>query len=313
MKLEQATKDQSKEIKKLKEDKLILSKQLMDLESEAIAYKDKPLDMLLNENNTFESFSFSLTNNTIVNKQVIKDNLKNKNEEILILKNELVKREKAMLELMKKQKDNDSYVNIHKSFKKINGTYLYRNKSDNDFIKTIIIKNKKRYFESGPQQQRKIGKDILNSNNNSNKVIAKTGGRGSKQDAVDILNMNKKRFEELNISIENEVDDEGHSALEKNISNEIKNILEEKRNFILQTMTYENFSFDIICNQKIINNTGINTSMTNENSNYIQQQQMKINQDIDEMITKIKKRKGIVDSQRRKLENMLNRFEISIN
>jgi hypothetical protein len=41
-------------------------------------------------------------------------------------------------------------------------------------------------------------------------------------------------------------DETGHNALEKNIYSEIKNILEEKRNFVIKTMTRENFSFDII-------------------------------------------------------------------
>ena len=41
-------------------------------------------------------------------------------------------------------------------------------------------------------------------------------------------------------------ENESHINLENNIYKEIENILEEKRNFVIKTLTIENFSFDIM-------------------------------------------------------------------
>ena len=85
---------------KLKEEKMVLSKQIMDLESEAMLYKkiESSEDLLSMNATTINNkqnkkrnlnictFGFSYVNN--LNRMKIKDSLKNKNEEILILKNE---------------------------------------------------------------------------------------------------------------------------------------------------------------------------------------------------------------------------------
>ena len=79
----------SKDLKKLKEEKLALSKQIMELESEAMLYSNfKNGDSLIFPSFNPSKFSFSIIENS--SKQKIKDSLKNKNEEILILKNELM-------------------------------------------------------------------------------------------------------------------------------------------------------------------------------------------------------------------------------
>ena len=126
-------------------------------------------------------------------------------------------------------------------------------------------------------------------------------------------------------------DESGHNALEKNIYSEIKNILEEKRNFIIKTMTSENFSFDIINssakkdindnnnnnnnNKNVIikkklysnsnkgSNVNIRGSITNNNSsNEIS------NVDIDKMINLIKNRKKEVEIKKKYFEELRDKF-----
>ena len=82
---------------------------------------------------------------------------------------------------------------------------------------------------------------------------------------------------------------ESHLNLEKNIYKEIQNILEEKRNFILNTLTYENFSFDILKNK--------NTTSSNINMNNLE--------DIDKLIEIIKNRKQKVQKTKKSLEEKL--------
>ena len=96
-------KDNSKEIQKLREEKLMLSSKLMELESESVLYK-KSSDLILDPsvNFTVESFSITLTDKK--GKQKIKESLKNKNEEILILKSELMKKEQLIANLQKAKK-----------------------------------------------------------------------------------------------------------------------------------------------------------------------------------------------------------------
>ena len=84
---------------------------------------------------------------------------------------------------------------------------------------------------------------------------------------------------------------ESHISLEKNIYKEIQNILEEKRNFILNTLTYENFSFDILKTPNNKNSTGIN------NINGLE--------DIDKLIDIIKNRKEKVQKTKKFLEQKL--------
>jgi len=193
---------------KLQEEKLELSRKLIDMESEAVLYKDKDelndemlynprrnskistmstKDLLQRLNSNFsednnkkvspqDNFKKENTNFFILGKKQssLKDNLKNKNEEILLLKNELVKKEQIITELK-----------------------LKKNLKKND-IKKFDNKN---YY-------------------------------------------NKSESKELNDSIFG--DNDGNINLKNNINWEIQNILNEKRDFILKTLTRENFSFDFI-------------------------------------------------------------------
>ena len=147
---------------------------------------------------------------------MLKDGLKNKNEEILLLKNELIKKEQTILEL-KNNLENKNVFDSKYSLNTIGGTNI-----------------------------------IKLNNDDSNKKT-----RNTPEDYLNLLSRRfsfKKSFEgkEVNDSILEE--NEAHLLLEKNIYSEIQNILEEKRNFILKTLTCENFSFDILNDNKYKNN-----------------------------------------------------------
>ena len=228
---------------KLQEEKMELSRKIIEMESEAVLYNDEENkdEMLYNPrrasrlstisqkdliqklqpnssnfnlsnkklNNDFNKITnsnFSIISNRNKNLNILKDGLKNKNEEILLLKNELIKKEKTILEL---KKNMENYNNIFDSKYSLNNS---KNNSNN-------------------------------KSNNDNLINKKT--------PEDYLGILSRRFsfkkidsKEINDSIYEE--NEAHLLLEKNIYSEIQNILEEKRNFILKTLTCENFSFDIL-------------------------------------------------------------------
>ena len=312
----------SKDIKKLKEEKLSLSKQIMELESEAMLYKNfNGGDNLIFPSFTTTKFNFSIIENS--SKQKIKDSLKNKNEEILILKNELMKKDQIISNLQKKEKEsvysqNDSNYKNHI----VLNQYLFRTKSESDFFHMSQNKYNKKYFGtvvSTSHSTQRGGRlsQLLNSSNkknNDNIITVNTNGF-LKRKSGDI-------YSELNVTMTNEGDDDGHNALEKNIYSELKNILDEKRNFILQTMTYENFSFDIISTKKTSNtmisnmnnslNSAVSTSTNGKNHKYSNSSTTNINpsiaftltKDIDALLQIIRQRKKIVLNDKKSLEEI---------
>ena len=135
--------------------------------------------------------------------------------------------------------------------------------------------------------------NILNSNNtnthnNNYNDINKYTSAFSWAASPSTNNNNKKR----NINFNNDImyeETESHFSLEKNIYKENQNILEEKRNFILNTLTCENFSFDILKPQKNKN--------TASNINSLE--------DINKLIEIIKNRKQKVQKTKKSLEEKL--------
>ena len=364
----------AKELKKLKEENIQLQKKLMDLEGEQLNLNNDNLltnsfannsylnnNLITTENNTVNTslihnikqtstfnknekklakanFNFSLIANKGYNK--IKESLKNKNEEITILKNELLKKEKLIENLKYKNKlqpknlksninkpnnsisinknSNNNNSNHHIQSEKIILTYfdinsikpnsLYKNKSDNDFLRSTLIKYNNKYLKTEILRSYTKRKSIdmdYNANNNTINVSLMTS------------------FME---------DESGHNALEKNIYSEIKNILEEKRNFIIKTMTSENFSFDIINSsaKKDINDNNNNNNNNNKNvyikkklySNSNKGSNVNIrgsitnnnssneisNVDIDKMINLIKNRKKEVEIKKKYFEELRDKF-----
>lgn len=239
-------------IQKLKEEKLLLSKKITELENEKNLHKCN--NIIIEKNmrrakspcikktieKSFEinSFNFSLINNK--NNCIIKESLKRKNEEILILKNELMKKEQIIQKLKINHYNlNDSEIDENSKQNFINkNNKLFRTKSDNHFY----ISNNN-YNTILTDESKNITKNNFQHNKNISKFYQKKG------------------LDELNITLTNE--DEEDNILEKNIQIELKNILEEKRNFILKTLTSENFSFDILSSTNLHN---INTSNNNSNN-----------------------------------------------
>ena len=355
----------TKELKKLKEENIQLQKKLIDLEGEQLNLNNDNLltnsfannsylnnNLITTENNTVNNslihnikqtstfnksqkkiskstFNFSIIANRGYNK--IKESLKNKNEEITILKNELLKKEKLIENLKYKNKfqpknlksninksnnisnnKNNNNNNNHIQTEKIILTYfdinsikpnsLYKNKSDNDFLRSTLIKYNNKYLKTEILRSYTKRKSIdmdYNANNNTINVSLMTS------------------FME---------DETGHNALEKNIYSEIKNILEEKRNFIIKTMTRENFSFDIINVSNVkkddnnIKNNGIIKKKLNSNSNKGSNVNLRSsftnnnssteisNIDIDKMINLIKNRKKEVEIKKKYFEELRDKF-----
>lgn len=266
---------------KIQEEKMDLSKKLMEMESQSILYKDNDDqndEMLYNpqlssskrnlikNNKILDSVkdfmpiqvnitkkNFSITNFSFFfeskNKNSLKEMFNNKNEEILMLKNELIRKEQIINEYKKEKILNNNNSASKNSEKKAN-PYFSNIKQNNN---NDVFKNNKKdeYF---PILSRSSFRD-------SNKLI------------------NDSIFEE----------NDSNLFLENNIYKEIQNILEEKRNFILNTLTYENFSFDILKDPKKggINGGGIN------------------NNNIDKILELIKQRKKEVEIAKKKLEGQI--------
>ena len=133
-------------------------------------------------------------------------------------------------------------------------------------------------------------KDELNK---KDKIISDLEQSGKKKNITDIISRNfqlKKGSDskEINDSIFEET--ESHINLENNIYKEIENILEEKRNFVIKTLTRENFSFDILKEkQKDNNNTKLDASKIN----------------IEQILELIKQRKKKVEITKKYLEEKL--------
>ena len=278
-------------IKKLQDEKIEMSQKIIDYESESLLYnasKENKDDILLynpkaSSKKIFKpslakaNFSFSFYGKK--DSKYLKDGLKNKNEEITILKNELVKKEEIISLLKSKNKKFE----------------LKKDKCSN-FSLNINTNNSKRNSNISTSNGKiaTFNNNIFNSNNNTNNTgvndTNKYTSAFSWVASPSSNNNNKKR----NIPFNNEImyeETESHISLEKNIYKEIQNILEEKRNFILNTLTYENFSFDILKTPNNKNSTGIN------NINGLE--------DIDKLIDIIKNRKEKVQKTKKFLEQKL--------
>ena len=273
-------------IKKLQDEKIEMSQKIIDYESESLLYnanKDNKDDVLLYNPKAISkrflkisleksTFSFSLTGKK--NSKYLKDGLKNKNEEIVILKNELVKKEEMISLLKSKLKKTDIKKEERYSFS-LSGNSSKKNNCISPTSGKVATPN------SG---------NIISSNNNTNKNDINKYTSAFSWATSPPINNNKKR----NVPLHNEImyeETESHMTLEKNIYKEIQTILEEKRNFILNTLTCENFSFDILKSQKnksIIGNNNINGM-----------------EDIDKLLEIVKNRKQKVQKAKKYFEDKL--------
>ena len=129
-----------------------------------------------------------------------------------------------------------------------------------------------------------------------NKIISDFEKSEKKKNITDLFsrNMQMKKnsnSKEINDSIFEE--NESHINLENNIYKEIENILEEKRNFVIKTLTRENFSFDILKEKRKDNNSNNNTKIDVN----------KIN--IEQILELIKQRKKKVEITKKFLEEKI--------
>ena len=136
-------------------------------------------------------------------------------------------------------------------------------------------------------------KDELNK---KNKIISDLEKSGKKNNITDIFSRNfpmkkESNSKEINDSLFEE--NESHINLENNIYKEIENILEEKRNFVIQTLTRENFSFDILKEKQKEKDKDINSKIDTN----------KIN--IEQILELIKQRKKKVEITKKYLEEKI--------
>ena len=276
LKIENKTIPQLKEtIKKLKNEKIEMSKKIIDYESESLLYNsimgDKEDILLFNPNQSkknfkinFEksNFSFTLQRNKNKNNNFY---LKDKNEEIDSLKSELIKKNEIISLLKSNQKVYKPVIINNFSINSSSSTSK-KNSYANSAKKFMTFKNNKK----NPSNN-----DSIISNYMKSKISNKITSTFSWKEESHIA----KKFQKSNNDIPFE-DSESHGSLEKNIYKEIQNILEEKRNFIIKTLTTENFSFDIL-NKKNKNKVLIDSSISEINGL----------EDIDKLIEIIKNRK----------------------
>ena len=286
-------------ITKLQEEKMDLSKKLIEMESEAVLYKNsqevndemlynprrgsrlstidqkellqklQPNSSNLNLTNKepkkfnnelikIENSNFSIISKKNIN--LLKDGLKNKNEEILLLKNELVKKDQIILEL---KKNMENYNNIFDSKYSLNSSI-----NNSKMIKSYNEDSLNKKLQNKPE-------DYL--------------GLLSRRFSFQVNNDQKQ----VNDSIYDE--NEAHLLLEKNIYSEIQNILEEKRNFILKTLTCENFSFDILNDNNNFKNKKSSESISDEING----------SNIEQILALIRQRKRKVEMTKKYLEEKI--------
>ena len=268
-------------IKKLQEEKFEMSQKIIDLESESLLFKsgkDNKEDILLytprlssikqfHKLLSQSHFSFSFRgkkNSTILSKS--------QNEEIIVLKNELVKKEEIISLLKGKNSQNE----------------LKKEKCNNFIINVVGARNNSAISRGkvSPLNYSRTIKD--NTDNSIKKYNEENISKYINSFSCGSSSSSEKKRK--NNPLKNEIltEETERINLERNINKEIENILEEKKNFILNTLAHENFSFDILRNKK-------------------QNSYQRINglEDIDRLICIIKKRKEKVKKNKKYLEEII--------
>ena len=264
-------------IKKLQKEKIELSQKLIDYESDAFLYNsnkgDKEDILLYNPNHSKKyfqinlekyNFSFSIKSNSHKHQNSC---FTDKNEEIDALKSELVKKEE-IISLLKTNKKIYKPVIINNFSINSSSRSSQINSYANSAQKVMTFKNK---------QKNSYNYNSIISNDMKSKISNKITSTFSWKEE----NHLKKKIQQSNKDTPFE-DCESHGSLQKNIFKEIQNILEEKRNFVIKTLTIENFSFDLL---------SINSNIKFKNKNEKDFNDINGFEDIDKLIEIIKKRK----------------------
>ena len=194
--------------------------------------------------------------------------LKIENRNLLSLKDIISKLQEEKMDLSKKLMEMEGEVVLYKETNDINDEMLYNPRKSSRFS-TISQKDSFHKIPSSSSKEikkisMKITKEnfcIISKNNLREEIELLKNELIKKEKIIEDLKKNKKKnitdifprnyqikknsdTKEINDSFFDE--SESQINLENNIYKEIENILEEKRNFVIQTLTRENFSFDII-------------------------------------------------------------------
>ena len=225
-------------IKKLQEEKMDLSRKIMEMESEAVLYKDinDINDEMLYNPKKGSRFS------TISQKESFHKYQSSSSKEI----------KKSPMKITSENFCLKSKIDLNEGI---------------DLLKKELIKKEKIINDLKQNTKRKNISDLFARKLHNKK-------------SIDLKEISKSNFEE----------NESKIYLETNIYKEIENILEEKRNFVIQTLAIENFSFDIIKDKEKEINKSIRI---NENN-------------IEQILELIKERRKKVELTKKLLEEKIN-------
>ena len=234
-----------------------------------------------------------------------KQNLKLKieNRNLLSLKDVIKKLQEEKMDLSRKLMEMEGEVVLYKDTNDINDEMLYNPRRGSRFSTISQKESNKKISASSSKEIKKFNFKISKENfcliakNNKKKEIDLLKNELIKKDKIIAqlklenfnIKKNKPDLKEINDSISDENENESRANLKNNIYKEIENILVEKRNFVIQTLTKENFSFDIIND----NNNSKNKKLgLNENN-------------IEQILEIIKQRKKKVEMTKKYLEEKI--------
>ena len=195
--------------------------------------------------------------------------LKIENKNLLGLKDIIVKLQEEKMELSRKLMEMEGEAVLYKDNININDEMLYNPKKSSRFSTISQKESFHKISNSSSKEIKTIPLKICSTNfsiiskinknddifllkkelNNKDKIISDSQNADKNKNIADIFAKNFLLKNEPNIKTINDSlfeENESHINLENNIYKEIENILEEKRNFVIKTLTIENFSFDII-------------------------------------------------------------------
>lgn len=217
-------------------------------------------------------------------------------------------------------------INNNTSLMKINSNNNFNNSntnngiSNNNVSEEINENNKSNIFNS--KNSKNMGKDDiqdLNIHTISEKIedILNNSLKEFSSNFLDKSLINNKNIEKNNKSNNNTpINNKLNSSNDENedkeyirqiIDQEVKNILENRKTFILSTLTQENFSFDLV-NLKILNTLEVNNNVNRKKY----PNKAKIIENIDEILLKIQARREKVLNQKKLMMNKLEKMGIKI-
>ena len=237
--------------------------------------------------------------------------LKIENRNLLSLKDIITKLQEEKMDLSRKLMEMEGEVVLYKDTNDINDEMLYNPRKGSRFS-TISQKESFHKIPSSSSKETKketmkITKEnfcILSKYNTSEEIDLLKNELIKKDKIIEDFKFNKKmnisdifsrNFQLRKNSDTKEINDsmfdenESQFNLETNIYKEIENILEEKRNFVIKTLTIENFCFDILKNKENAINKKIEFNTNN----------------IEQILELIKQRKKKVEITKKYLEEKI--------